>query len=49
MVVAKDGTLIGAHMGEIHQQHLDQIVVVMNRLDAGEIDIIAAKSALNLM
>jgi thiol-disulfide isomerase/thioredoxin len=49
MIVAKDGTLIGAHMGEVHQQHLDDIVVVMNRLDAGEIDIEAARIALDLM
>jgi thiol-disulfide isomerase/thioredoxin len=49
MIVAKNGTLVGAHMGEIHQQHLDDIVVVMNRLDAGEIDIEAARIALDLL
>ena len=49
MIVTKDGTLVGAHMGEIHQQHLDSIVAVMNRLDAGEIDVAAAKTALDLL
>lgn len=49
MVVAKDGRLIGAHMGEIHQEHLDDIVVALQRLDAGEIDIEQAKEQLDLM
>lgn len=49
MLVAKDGTLVGAHMGEIHQQHLDDIVRVINQLDAGELDTEAARTALNLM
>ena len=49
MIVTRDGTLVGAHMGEIHQQHLDDIVKVMKRLDAGSIDIATAKSTLNLL
>jgi thiol-disulfide isomerase/thioredoxin len=49
MVAAKDGTLIGAHMGEIHQQHLDDIVRVMNQLDAAEIGVEDARIALDLM
>lgn len=49
MIVAKDGTLIGAHMGEIHQQHLDDIVRVMNQLDTTEINVEEARTALNLM
>jgi thiol-disulfide isomerase/thioredoxin len=49
MVVAKDGTLVGAHMGEVHQQHLDDIVRVMNQLDTAEIDIEDARIALDLM
>jgi len=49
MIVTKDGTLVGAHMGEIHQQHLDDIAKVMNRLDAGSIDIAGAKTALDLL
>jgi thiol-disulfide isomerase/thioredoxin len=49
MVVAKDGRLVGAHMGEIHQRHLDAIFAAMQRLDAGEIDIAQAKQQLNLL
>lgn len=49
MIVARDGRLVGAHMGEIHQEELDDVVKVMNRLDAGEIDIAAAKAALKLL
>jgi thiol-disulfide isomerase/thioredoxin len=49
MIVAKDGTLVGAHMGEIHQQHLDDIVRVMKQLDTAEIGVEEARTALNLM
>jgi thiol-disulfide isomerase/thioredoxin len=49
MVVAKDGTLIGAHMGEIHQEHLDNIVIVLGQLDRGEVDVPGARDALDLM
>jgi thiol-disulfide isomerase/thioredoxin len=49
MIVTKQGTLVGAHMGEIHQEHLDRIVIVLNRLDAGEIDLSAAKKSLSLL
>ena len=49
MIVAKDSTLIGAHMGEIHQPQLDAIVVVLGRLERGELDVAAAREALNLL
>jgi peroxiredoxin len=49
MIVAKDGTLVGAHMGEVHQQHLDDIVRVMKQLDTTEIDVEDARIALDLM
>jgi len=49
MIVAKDGTLVGAHMGEVHQQHLDDIVRVMKQLDTAEIGVEEARTALNLM
>lgn len=49
MIVGRDGTLIGAHMGEIHQEHLDDIVTVLGQLDRGEVDVPAAKTALDLM
>ena len=49
MIVAKDGLLIGTHMGEIHQEHLDDIVRVLGQLDGGEIDAAGARTALDLM
>ena len=49
MVVTKDGTLLGAHMGEIHQEHLDNIAIVLKQLDAGETDLASAKAALKLL
>ena len=49
MVIAKDGTLIGAHMGEVHQEHLDNIVIVLGQLDRGEVDVPGARDALDLM
>ena len=49
MLVTKDGTLVGAHMGEIHQQHLDDIVSVMTQLDSAEISVEDARIALDLM
>ena len=49
MIVTKDGTLVGAHMGEIHQQHLDDIVRVMKQLDTAQIDVEEARTTLNLM
>ena len=49
MVVTKDGTLVGAHMGEIHQEHLDNIATVLKQLDAGETDLDGAKTTLGLL
>jgi len=49
MIVTRDGTLVGAHMGEIHQQHLDDIVRVIKQLDAAEIGVQDARIALDLM
>jgi peroxiredoxin len=49
MIVTRDGTLVGAHMGEIHQQHLDDIVSVMKQLDTDQISVADARAALDLM
>ncbi|MDA1064200.1 MAG: TlpA disulfide reductase family protein [Proteobacteria bacterium] len=49
MVVSRDGTLIGAHMGEIHQEHLDNFVDVLGQLDRGELDPAGAREALRLL
>lgn len=38
MLVAADGELIGTHMGEIHQEQLDEIATLLERLDRGSID-----------
>ncbi len=46
MIVSRDGELLNAHMGEIHQEELDQIAEVLGRLDAGEIDTATAKADL---
>ena len=44
MIVSRDGELLNAHMGEIHQEELEHIAVVLGRLDAGEIDTATARS-----
>ena len=49
MIVTKDGTLVGAHMGEIHQDELDEIADVMQQLDAADISIADARELLDLM
>jgi thiol-disulfide isomerase/thioredoxin len=46
MIVAADGELLNAHIGEIHQEDLDHIVEVISRLDNGEIDKDSARTAL---
>ena len=46
MIVSRDGELLNAHMGEIHQEELEHIAVVLGRLDAGEIDTATARSEL---
>jgi len=49
MVVHKDGTLMNAIMGEIHQPELEQIADVFQRLDRGEIDRAAATEELSTL
>ena len=46
MIVAADGELLNAHIGEIHQEDLDHIVEVIDKLDSGELERSSAKSAL---
>ena len=46
MIVARDGELVSAHMGEIHQEYLDDVARVLSQLDRGEIDQQAASKAL---
>lgn len=47
MIVARDGELISAHMGEIHQEYLDDVADVLSQLDRSEIDKEAASKALS--
>ncbi len=49
MILSADGELLGSHMGEIHQQHLDSIADVLARLGRGDIDKAAAREALYSM
>lgn len=47
MIVSKDGELLSAYLGELHQSHLDTISDVFARLDDGTIGTDAAKAALD--
>ena len=49
MIVAADGELLNAHLGEIVAEDLEHIVEVLTQLDAGEIDRPAARQALNFL
>lgn len=46
MVIAADGRLIKTHIGEILKTDIDEIVTVLERLEAGEIDVGEAREAL---
>jgi thiol-disulfide isomerase/thioredoxin len=46
LVVGPDGSMIKAHIGEIREEHIEQIVSVVARLESGEIDLAQAKNAL---
>ncbi len=49
MILSADGELLGSHMGEIHQQHLDSIADVLAQLGRGDIDKATAREALYSM
>lgn len=49
MIVARDGELMGAYLGELHQGHLDDIVTILTRLDNSEITRDQASAALDLL
>ncbi|HET6629299.1 MAG TPA: TlpA disulfide reductase family protein [Woeseiaceae bacterium] len=46
MVISADGELVKTHMGEIAAEQIGQIVDVLERLDAGDIDLAAAREEL---
>ena len=49
MIVAADGEFLSAYIGELHGQHLDDIVKILARLDLGEIDKETARKALDFL
>lgn len=49
MIVAADGELLSAYIGELHAEHLDGIVKILTRLDLGEIDRDSARKAMNFL
>ena len=46
MIVARDGRFLGAYLGELHRQELDDIATTLARLDAGDMTIEDARHAL---
>jgi len=46
MLVSAEGDLIKMHMGEIHQDHIDRIIDVLDRMGRGELDLGGARNAL---
>jgi thiol-disulfide isomerase/thioredoxin len=46
MIVAPDGRLIKTHLGEIVEEHIELIVQVFEHMQAGELDMAGARSAL---
>ena len=47
MFVAPDGEYLSAYIGELHREHLEQVVDVMSRLDRGEINKAKARTELD--
>ena len=47
MIVAADGELLSAYLGELHAEHLDHIISVFAQLDAGVIDNAGARQSLD--
>ena len=46
MVISAEGDLVKTHMGEIVAEQVEQIVDVLERLEAGELDLAAAREEL---
>lgn len=49
LVVAPSGELIKAHVGEIFEEHIEQIATVFRRMEAGELDLAAARTELGTL
>lgn len=46
MIISSDGLLVGSHIGEIMQPHIDRIVEIVQDLESGAIDLQTAQSKL---
>ncbi len=49
MFVARDGELLGTHIGEIHKEQLERVAAVLTDLDRGLLDKAAATTTLNAL
>ena len=49
MVIAPGGELLKTHIGEIVETHIEKILDVFEQLEAGEIDLVGARSALKAL
>ncbi len=49
LVVAPDGTMLAAHMGEIVAEHIETIVEELARLERGDTDVDGARKALRML
>ncbi len=49
MVIAPGGELLKTHIGEIVEMHIEKILDVFEQLEAGEIDLAGARSALQTL
>ncbi len=49
MFVARDGELLGTHIGEIHEEQLERVAAVLTDLDRGLLDKAAAARTLNAL
>ena len=47
VVLSAEGELVNTHIGEIKEEHIEQIVAVMQSLDSGEIDLDTAREELH--
>lgn len=49
MFVSREGQFLGAYLGELHREQLNDIDNIFSRLDAGDIDVDEAKGAFALL
>ena len=49
MFVSREGQFLGAYIGELHREQLDDIDSILTRLDSGDIDVDEAKGAFELL